>query len=130
MMNIQGVSISKSLSVANLIRAQYSSGRISLPVSRNQSLYARFKHIWGFPAAEQGEGFTLSKLRVLDRLIERLNKLQGQNENVFKITELSDEKVNELINTYEKKLHQLAAGKTAPYSPHFSEKGILVNIFA
>ena len=127
-MAIQGVSVSKSLNVTNLIRAQYSSGRISLPVNRNQSLYARFKHIWGFPAVNQEEGFSLSKLRVLDNLIERLNNFQGGNKKILQFTEISSGAVDSLIAQYEQQLHHLAVETPIPYGPRFSEKGLLVNI--
>jgi hypothetical protein len=45
-------------------------GRIPVPVAPAQSVYAIFEHIQGVPSPEGG--VSLFKLRVLDRLIDRL----------------------------------------------------------
>jgi hypothetical protein len=45
-------------------------GRIAVPVVPFQSVYAHFEHIRGVPSPEGG--ISLFKLRVLDKLIDRL----------------------------------------------------------
>jgi len=45
-------------------------GELEVPVSAVQSAYARFEHLRGVPSPEGG--ISLFKLRVLDKLIDRL----------------------------------------------------------
>jgi len=45
-------------------------GELEVPVSPVQSAYARFEHLRGVPSPEGG--ISLFKLRVLDKLIDRL----------------------------------------------------------
>ena len=56
---------------SQLVRARFSSGKISIPVKPSQAIYARFKHVSGTPAY-RGGGVSLNKLRGLDILIDRL----------------------------------------------------------
>ena len=65
----------RSVQLANILRAQYSSGKISLPL--DGGLYARFKHVQGVPARSTA-GYSLSKLQMIDLMVERLVKLRGQ----------------------------------------------------
>jgi hypothetical protein len=55
----------------NILRVQnLRGGELEVPVSPAQSAYARFEHLRGVPSPEGG--VSLFKLRVLDKLIDRL----------------------------------------------------------
>ena len=55
----------------NILRVQnLRGGELEVPVSPVQSAYARFEHLRGVPSPEGG--VSLFKLRVLDKLIDRL----------------------------------------------------------
>ena len=73
----------RTVQLSSIIRAQYSPAKISLPV--DSMLYARLKHVRGVPveglggAAEVSGGFSLSKLQMIDLMIERLTRLKGEH---------------------------------------------------
>jgi len=69
-------SINRTVHLSNLIRAQYAPGRIALPVSGG--VYARLKHVQGVPAQTADGGFSISKLRMIDILVDHLVQLKGK----------------------------------------------------
>jgi hypothetical protein len=69
--------VNRTVHLSNIIRAQYSPGRISLP--QNGGLYARFKHVQGVPSTATDGGYSVSKLRMIDLLVERLVELKGKS---------------------------------------------------
>mgnify|MGYP006306915459 FL=1 len=66
----------QNVSLSSILKARYGSGPLSLPM-RGGMVYARFKHVQGVPSQEEG-GFTISRLRALDNLIDRLARLKGE----------------------------------------------------
>jgi hypothetical protein len=55
----------------NIVRVRgLRGGRLEVPVAPSQSAYARFEHLRAVPSPEGGA--SLFKLRVLDKLIDRL----------------------------------------------------------
>jgi hypothetical protein len=69
--------VNRTVHLSNIIRAQYAQGRISLP--QNGGLYTRFKHVQGVPSGQSGAGYSISKLRMIDLLVERLVRLKGES---------------------------------------------------
>jgi hypothetical protein len=70
-------SINRTVHLSNIIRAQYAPGRIALPVSGG--VYARLKHVQGVPAQTGDGGFSISKLRMIDILVDHLVQLKGRS---------------------------------------------------
>jgi hypothetical protein len=88
------------------MRPQVSGGKIALPVN-SYSVYAQFKHIEAVPAGPDGSGYTLSKARLLDTLIDRLVQLKERNLQAPSSQEtsgLSTEAIDALIQEYAQKL--------------------------
>lgn len=77
-MKIEGISSLTTVPVSNLIRARVSEGAIALPVNSTSAVYSNFKHIKGIPAAVDGTGYSISRLRALDNLIDRLRGLGAE----------------------------------------------------
>jgi|SRR5690606_28691597 len=95
-----------STSLINIIRPQVSGGKITLPVSQ-YSIYAQFKHIETVPAGPGSPGFSVSKVRVLDTLIDRLVRMKQSRADFPGLEELqgrSDEALDALINEYSQKI--------------------------
>ncbi len=130
---LRGISASYSLS-PNLGYAISISGngRTSIPVSPANYIYSHFKHVSGTPAPEGVQGVSLSKLKVLDVMIERLSRMKQQppEMNTVQGKEMSDKQIDALIETYENQMKQAQAASAAmPYkaSPDIST-GMLFNI--
>ncbi|MFW5777454.1 MAG: hypothetical protein ACOCZB_09240 [Spirochaetota bacterium] len=74
MVEIQSSQAARSVQLTSILRAQYSSGKISLPVDGR--VYARFKHVQGIPSQSSG-GYSLNKLQMIDLIADRLIRLRG-----------------------------------------------------
>jgi hypothetical protein len=104
-----------TLSFPAAYAARYSSGRLSLPVHRNQVIYANFEHVAGVQASGT-RGFSISKLKILDILIDRLSSIKKNPDARPKKEEaMSDERLDALISQYEKELHLYAVQASNPY---------------
>lgn len=79
MVGIQSSQAGRSVQLTSILRAQYASGKISLPV--DGGLYARFKHVQGVPAGSSS-GYSLSKLQMIDIMVERLVRLRGEEARI------------------------------------------------
>jgi hypothetical protein len=90
---------------------------MSLPVSPSSYIYSHFKHVSGVPAPEGTRGVAITKLKVLDVLIEQLGQIKKQPD--FKLdTKPSNEQIDALIEKYEGQIKAARAANTAmPYIP-------------
>jgi len=101
-------------------------GRMSLPVSPSQLIYSHFKHVSGTPAPEGTSGVNITKLKILDTMIEQLSRMKSQPVAEFETAEESDEnRVNALIDQYQK---QLKTAQASVYSPAAPITGMLFSI--
>ena len=92
-------------------------GRMSLPVAPSAYIYSHFKHVSGVPAPEGVRGVSISKLKILDALIEQLNRIKEQKVPAFSPRgKMSEEQIDALINQYETQVRQASTAQTAaPY---------------
>jgi len=104
------------------------SGRTSLPVSPGMLIYSHFKHVSGTPAPEGTKGVNISKLKILDTLIEQLSKMKGQSAPELNISETDEKRINALIDQYQKQIK--AAQAVNIYTPASPATGALFNIAA
>jgi hypothetical protein len=104
-----------------------SGGRMSLPVSPSQLIYSHFKHVSGTPAPEGTSGVNITKLKILDTLIEQLSKMKNQPSANSGIVDEHDEKrINALIEQYQKQIK--AAQSVSIYTPIAPITGALFSI--
>jgi hypothetical protein len=93
------------------------SGRMTLPVAPSSYIYSHFKHVSGFPAPEGTRGIAISKLKILDVLIEQLSKLKRQD-SLSLGAPVSDERLDAMIEQYKTQIRQAkAASELIPYIP-------------
>ena len=92
------------------------SGRMSLPVAPASYIYSQFKHVSGIPAPEGTQGVAISRLKILDVLIEQMNQMKKQP--AFNVQNLSDGQIDALIAQYESQIKTaMAANSIMPYTP-------------
>ena len=93
------------------------SGRMSLPVSPGSYIYSHFKHVSGVPAPEGTRGVAITRLKVLDVLIEQLAQMKKRPElGSAEAVSLSDEQIDALIEKYEGQIKSArAANMVMPY---------------
>ncbi|MCL2213666.1 MAG: hypothetical protein FWC06_00515 [Treponema sp.] len=116
-------------SMGYAISASAVGGRASLPVAPGMLIYSHFKHVSGTPAPEGTTGVNISKLKILDTLIEQLSRIKNQTSANISDTENSDEaRINALIEQYQKQIK--AAYSVSVYTPAAPAAGVLFNIAA
>jgi hypothetical protein len=116
---IQGISTTSTsantvTSIGYAIKASQR-GRTSLPVSSASYIYSHFKHVSGVPAPEGVRGVAVTKLKILDVLIEQLAQMKKQPEPLT--AGISNNQIDALIDQYEKQIRQArAASVVMPYA--------------
>jgi len=104
-------------------------GRMSLPVSPNLVIYSHFKHVSGTPAPEGTNGVNISKLKILNTLIDQLEKMKSQRSaDLGIINEQDENRINALIDQYQQQIK--ATQSAGIYSPAAPITGALFNIAA
>jgi hypothetical protein len=106
------------------------SGRMSLPVSPASYIYSQFKHVGGVPAPEGTRGVAITKLKILDVMIEQLSQMKKKPE--LNTKDLSNEQIDALISQYEGQIKTArAANNIIPYTPApQAQSGVLFSLSA
>jgi hypothetical protein len=87
---------------------------MSLPVAPSAYIYSHFRHISGVPAPEGVQGVAISKLKILDTLIEQLARMKKQPTPSFGPTgPVSEDHINAMIDQYENQIRTAAAAAKA-----------------
>jgi hypothetical protein len=104
---------------------------MSLPVAPAMYIYSHFRHVSGVPAPEGTRGVTISKLKILDVLIEQLSRIKKQEAAGPPGAETaSDERIDALIEQYEQQIRSAqAASQAAVFSPA-PQTGAVFNLVA
>ena len=82
-------------------------GKLYVPVSRSALLYSHFDHVSGVAAGNGQQGVSISKIRILNSLIDRLSAIKNQPKE--SISDISDDQAQVLIEQYQKQLQQTVA---------------------
>jgi len=105
-------------------------GRMSLPVSPSVYIYSHFKHVTGVPAPEGTQGINISRLKILDTLIEQLARMKKQPSEYFgESGEDAEKRINILIEQYQKQIQAIQAA-SAPFVSNAPAAGALFSISA
>jgi hypothetical protein len=90
---------------------------MSLPVSQASYIYSHFEHVSGVPAPEGTRGVAITKLKILDVLIEQLGQIKRQPQPELDSAP-TDERIDALITQYEGQIKAArAANSVMPYIP-------------
>jgi len=107
--------------------SEASNGRMTLPVSPGMLIYSHFKHVSGTPAPEGTQGVNITKLKILDTMIEQLSKMKNKPQAEFGNLDGSDEaRINALIEQYQKQIKATQA--VGVYAPAAPATGALFNL--
>lgn len=99
-------SISNVFSYSNL-SSSGAAGKLYVPVSRSALLYSHFDHVSGIAAGRGQQGISISKIRILNSLIDRLSSIKNQPKQ--SINDISDDQAQVLIEQYQKQIQQTVA---------------------
>ncbi len=130
-MDLSTINLSRTIPLTQIVRAQYSPGKIGLPVQRGHYLYSSFNHVYGVPSPADNVGYTISKLRALDNLIERLQSSGMKIPGIESMAghEMTPAQVDIMINLAATNLHKAAAQNPGTgYAAVGVETGLVVNM--
>lgn len=129
-----------SLSPARALRPQTTGGKITLPVTSG-STYTQFKHIAAVPSGRSGNGYSLSKIQVLDSLIDRLIQVRSKSsvpskeQTIGMSEDAIDALIDEVANKLNTALHSGAEKIQQDYGIQFatpfgtgSNSGLMINL--
>ena len=100
------------ISSLQITRFSRSGHRMSVPVRPSQTVYAQYRHISGTPASTGQRTVPLSRVQILNSLIENLQKMKSNPGYSHEITKTSPGRADALIQQYASELHQ--AMKSTP----------------
>ncbi|MDR2952312.1 MAG: hypothetical protein LBU82_03620 [Treponema sp.] len=111
------------------------SGKMSLPVSPSLLIYSHFKHVSGTPAPEGTRGVHISRLKILDTMIEQLSKMKRQSlaeaAGPLVMDGSEERRINVLIEQYQKQIKSIhAASMASNYALAAPASGALFSISA
>lgn len=126
------VLMSNILPISYLYRSVSSDGRINIPVSPSQAIYASFEHVNGVPSSG-GAVYSIDKLKILNTLIERLSASRKTPVSAPDSGAQGNDpaRLDALIEQYSRELHSLAVRAPMPYRPAVAvTPGTLVSLAA
>jgi hypothetical protein len=104
-------------------------GRMSVPVVPSQMIYAHFKHVSGTPAPEGTTGANVSKLKILNTIIDQLQRIRKSSTIDFGALNENDENsISMMIEQYQQQLKLVQT--SGIYTPAPPATGLLFNIAA
>jgi hypothetical protein len=87
---------------------------MSLPVAPSAYIYSHFKHVSGVPAPDGVQGVAISRLKILDTLIEQLARMKKQPSPLAEMEGADAEKrINALIEQYQSQIRSAQAASAA-----------------
>lgn len=103
----------------NAVASSGANGKLYVPVSPSSVIYAQFDHISGVPVKGSQRGVSVSKIQILNTLIENLSKIRANAKTnpVVKENELSDRQLDVLIKSFQDQIKQTVKNASVvPYS--------------
>ena len=118
-MNIGSVPYHAFPSIGHAISISQTGDRMSLPVSPSSLIYAQFKHVSGVPATDGVQGVNISKLAIIDTLVEQISKMKNQPKAIFEGQDAENEdQINARIEQYQNQIRNMqTANAHNPYAP-------------
>ncbi len=91
------------------------SGKLFVPVQPSAVIYAQFNHISGIAAPKGQSGVSISKIQILNSLIENLSKIKGAQNSPKKTVRVTEAQADALIQNYQKQIAQAVQASQAQF---------------
>ena len=102
--------------------------KLYVPVNKSALLYSHFDHVSGVAASSGQNGVSISKIRILNSLIDHLSAIK--NEPKQSITDISDDQADVLIQEYQQQIQQTVKSNTYVLAGAQPQAGALFQIDA
>ena len=106
--------------------------KMSLPVNPASLVYSHFEHVSGIPASKEDEGVSISKLNLLDVLINKVNEIKETNYLPNTASAITENSFEGIVENFNNQIRQAKdSGASLPYTkPQDTPNGVLFNMFA
>lgn len=95
--------------------------KVHVPVNPQYVVYSQLEHISGIAAEQNQRGVHLSKIQILNTLIDQLSSVKSQNSKAEPniLSDTSDEaRIDKLIQNYQSQIHTaMKLAETNPFMP-------------
>ena len=122
-------------SIGNINAFSYSSniingagGKLYVPVNKLSLVYSNFDHVQGVAAKRGQNGVSISKIQILNALIDRLSQIKNQPKE--SITDISDQQAEALKKNYQEQIQQAVKQSAYAYTSLKAETGVLFSLDA
>ena len=103
-------------SYSNISHSSGASGKLYVPVNPTSVLYAQFNHVSGVPAKQGQNGVSISKIQILNTLIDNLSRIK-KSAVTEKNSVMSDAQAEVLIKNYQAQIQSATqSAKSTPYA--------------
>lgn len=119
-----------SLQIAQFSRSGF---RMSVPVKPSQTVFAQYRYISGTPASSGQQTVPLSRIQILNSLINNLQKIKNDPGYKSENAVTSPGRADALIQQYASELHQVVKSTPNPFQNFGgggSGTGMIFNISA
>lgn len=86
----------------SLSSSNNSSGKLYVPVNKSALLYSHFEHVSGVAAKANQNGVSISRLRILNSLIDRVSAINNQKSEP--INSIDSNQAEKMIAVYQKQM--------------------------
>jgi hypothetical protein len=104
-------------SYTNLVTSGTGRNKIYVPVSPGLVIYSQFEHVSGIATSGNQKGVTITKVSILNTLIDRLIDMKQKPDIPADSTALTDDQVDALIKNYQTQIKDsLNLAQANPYA--------------
>ena len=79
-------------------------GKLYVPVAQSNVIYAHFDHVTGVAAKPNQQGVSISKIQILNSLLNQLISMKNKPKLDAKVEEMSDSQLDALIQSTQSKI--------------------------
>lgn len=132
---VSGISTLNPSSYRTLVQGGLGTGKVYVQVKPSQVVYSQFEHVSGYASAHSNDGgVPVSKIKILNTLIDQLVKIQTNTQKPKLPTDMTDTQVDALIKDYQGKIKTaINTAKANPFAltgGNGLQTGLLVNTLA
>ena len=101
---VNGISLNASSFNYSGVVSSSGHGKLYVPVAQSNVIYAHFDHVTGVAAKPNQQGVSISKIQILNSLLNQLISMKNQPKLDAKVEEMSDSQLDALIQSTQTKI--------------------------
>lgn len=101
---VNGVSLNASSFNYSGVVSNGGHGKLYVPVAQQNVIYAHFDHVTGVAAKPNQNGVSISKIQILNSLLNQLISMKSKPQLDAKVEEMSDSQLDALIQSTQTKI--------------------------